>query len=278
MDFFIRHTNVLEISQADAMDMFRDRIVGIHYGSDYVEHPQELLDPNFYDQRSALTAMRNLTDLAKTGGYIWSDYSSISKSLIGRVNPNSEVFLKEFTATKNQQHFSKNKLFMKCIQLRDAQEVEINEHLAMRARRPRQGTLVRWWKSRGNIEKIIRGKTSVESWGDLSPDQQEILVYEYLRKTREDEYHIEHLLMPIGRTLKDIDIYGVNRSEKQVFVQVTNSSEVRHKVEALKQYPGLLIYAGEVNSRFENGIKFLNVDDVFDFFKADSLLLRTMSL
>lgn len=278
MEFFIRHTSVLEISQSDAMDMFKQNIVGIHYGSDYIERPEELLDPNFYDERSAIRSMRYLTDLAKTGGYIWSDYSSISKSLIGRVKPNSKVFLKEFTPTKNHQYFSQNKLFMKCIELNDAQEVEINEHLAMRARRPRQGTFVKWRKSRGNIEKIIQGNLNIESWGDLSPDQQEILVYEYLRKFREDEYHIEHLLMPIGRTLKDVDIYGVNHFERQVFVQVTNLPETQYKVEALKQYSGLLIYAGNVNSRIENGIKFINVHDIFNFFKADSLLLRAMSL
>lgn len=278
MEFFIRHTSVLEISQSDAMEMFEQGIIGIHYGSDYIDHPSELLDPNFYDENSAIRSMVYLTELAKTGGYIWSDYSSISKSLVGRVKPGSRVFLKEFSPTKNHEYFSKNKLYMKCIELDEPQEVEINKHLAMRARRPRQGTFVKWHKSLGNIEKIIQGKTTIEYWGDLTPDQQEILVYEYLRKFSSDEYHIKHLLMPIGRTMKDVDIYGVNRFERQVFVQVTNSREVQHKVEALKQYPGLLIYAGNVDTRIENGIKFINVEDIFNFFKADSLLLRAMSL
>ncbi|MDQ6967724.1 MAG: hypothetical protein Q9M14_03470 [Mariprofundaceae bacterium] len=281
MEYFIRHTGVLEISNDDITSMFKQGLVGIHYGSDYKVDPSELLKPDAYKESSAVRSMNYLLNLAKSGGYIWSDYSSISRTLIGKVYPNSKVFLKEFTPTKNLEYFTKNeknKLFMKCIQLDETQEIKIDQQLPLRARRPRQGTFVKWHKSYGKISKIFGGNEAINCWNDLTPDQQEILVYEYLRETENDEYHIKYLLMPIGRTMKDIDIYGINSSGNKIFIQVTNLKEDHEKIEALRQYPSLLVYAGDVKNRIENNIKFINVYDIFDYFKSDSMLIRMMNV
>lgn len=278
MEYFIRHTNVLEIDNSDISLMFEQGIVGIHYGSAYKNDPSELLNPNIYEGKDAVRSMKYLLNLAKVGGYIWSDYSSISKTLIGKVSPESEVFLKEFVPTKNKEDFEKGKLFMKCIRLSETKEIRVDQKLSMRTRRPVQGTFVRWHKSYGGIKKIFEGDEKINSWNDLTPDQQEILVYEYLKEVNNDEYHIRHLLMPIGRTMKDVDIYGMNNLGKRIFVQVTNFSEVQHKVDALRQYSSLLIYAGDVENKVENGIKYINVHDIFNYFKSDFMLLEMMNV
>lgn len=278
MEYFIRHTNVLEIDSSDILFMFEQGIVGIHYGSVYKNDPSELLNPNAYEGKDAVRSMEYLLNLAKVGGYIWSDYSSISKTLIGKVSPESEVFLKEFIPTMNKDYFEKGKLFMKCIRLSETKEIRVDQQLSMRTRRPVQGAFVRWHKSYGKIKKIFEGDEEIKSWNDLTTDQQEILVYEYLKEVNNDEYHIRHLLMPIGRTMKDVDIYGMNNLGKRIFVQVTNLSEDQHKIDALRQYSSLLIYAGNVDNRVENGIKYINVHDIFNYFKSDSTLLKMMSV
>ena len=51
---------------------------------------------------------------------------------------------------------------------------------------------------------------------------------------------LEHLLLPVGRTLKDIDIYGFTRSGKELFAQVTNYSleneGINEKIQSLLDY------------------------------------------
>jgi len=273
MEYFIRHTNVLEISNADVLALYEEGVIGIHYGSDYEIDPSEMLTPEFYDgSPAAVRSMKYLLDLAKYGGYIWSDYSPVSKTIIGEVAPNSEVFLREYCPTKNEKYFPKGKLFLKCIKLVNTLEIQTDQQLSLRARRPQQGTLTKWHKSNGKIKKILSGDSKVDSWSDLTPDQQEILVYEYLHEQKDDEYQIKYLLMPIGRTLKDVDIYGMSNSGKKVFVQVTNFGENQGKIEALEQYHGesnLLVYAGDVENKISKSVRYLNVRDVYKYFEPN---------
>lgn len=277
MEYFIRHTSALEISNSDFTSLFEDGVIGIHYGSDYKSDPNELLNPDFYKESSAaVRSMNYLLDLAKSGGYVWSDYSSISKTIVGKVEPNSEVFLREFDPVKYKNYFPRDKLFLKCIKLVNTLEIQAHQQLSLRARRPQQGTFTIWHKSKGNIEKLLSGNFKINSWEDLTTDQQEILVYEYLRGKIDDEYQIKYLLMPIGRTLKDVDIYGMNKSGRKVFVQVTNYPKDQGKINALKQYHGesnLLVYAGNVENKIIDSIRYLNTQDVYDYFKPNEQLM-----
>jgi hypothetical protein len=55
----------------------------------------------------------------------------------------------------------------------------------------------------------------------LSPKQWETICAEYLRATEE----VRPLLLAVGSTLKDIDIYGVNRDGVRILAQCKNNAK-----------------------------------------------------
>jgi hypothetical protein len=57
----------------------------------------------------------------------------------------------------------------------------------------------------------------------LSPKQWETMCAEYLRVTE----GVRPLLLAVGSTLKDIDIYGVNRDGRRVLAQCKNDAKTR---------------------------------------------------
>ncbi|MEI6846784.1 MAG: hypothetical protein WCK32_01910 [Chlorobiaceae bacterium] len=281
MEYFIRHTKVIEISENGFKELYDEQMIGIHYSSHYNIDRKELLDPEAYKEKTAKQALRCLIELGKNGGYVWSDYSPISKSVIGKIEPNTEVQLIDFEVDpeKNNTNCRDGKVTMKCLRLSDKRNIEEDEFLALKARRPQQGTFVHWEKSYGKIRKIFNEDFSISSLSDLTPDQQEILVYEYLSHAESNKCHIQHLLMPIGRTMKDIDIYGVNKSGQKVFVQVTYSEKDKTKIEALRKYKGkdnLLVYAGDVKNQEEDGIIFLNCETIYTWMHENTKIISFM--
>lgn len=278
-EYFIRHTNALEISTGDFQQLCDDQMIGIHFNSNFKNNENDLLNPKFYGG-SGRTAMNYLYEIAKNGAYIWCDYSPLNISIIGKVDPSSKVTLRRFRPIKDKHWFKHDTLYLKCLKLTQIKKISNASLLYLKARKPQQGTLVRWHKSYGKIERILNGNNRIESWSDLTPDQQEVLVYEYLSKTESlGDFRINTLLMPIGRTLKDVDIFGVNKNGAKIFCQVTNYGKERVKIEALERYKDekyYLIYAGSSNNiKTEitgDRFMYLNVQEVFNWAQSMDLI------
>jgi len=114
-----------------------------------------------------------------------------------------------------------------------------SEAMSLRAARPRQGTITRWPSANGALKSLVERVPLEKSYGNLDPSQQEMVCSEYLRNPDFTECPVlEHLLMPIGRTLKAVDIFGYATDKKMLFAQVTFSEKERaaKKIEALKWY------------------------------------------
>lgn len=77
---------------------------------------------------------------------------------------------------------------------------------------------------------------------NLSTEQQEAACAEFLRHHDGDHPRLEYLLLPAGRTLKDVDTYGLDPAGEEVFAQVTyrepSGKEFREKLGKLKEYAG----------------------------------------
>jgi len=241
VEYFIRHTNKVEISETDFKKLFFEASFGIHFTSN-CESLDEYLDESKYPQIEGKTAIRYLKELAEYGGFIWCEYAYCNEILVGYVSPGSKIFLREFEPIRNTEDFknTKGRLFLKCLNLEKQKIIGKNELLALRARRPRQGTFVHWPKSYGLIEKIMEHglKLPLESWEDLTPDIQEVVTYEYLREVGINGIKIDRLLMPIGRTMKDVDIFALSTSNRSILVQVTNFSlsQSGTKIKSLQDY------------------------------------------
>ncbi|NTU47368.1 hypothetical protein HGA88_07145 [Candidatus Roizmanbacteria bacterium] len=282
MEYFIRHTDDIEISISGFEDLYKECLIGIHYTSKYIDNRDELLKDDAYIQADAKRALRYMNDLGKTGGYIWSDYSPISKSIIGKIEPNTQVVLRDYDLDpkKNSVDCKNNKLIMKCLKLSDVKEIAEDQFLFLKARRPQRGVIVIWNKSYEKLSKIFKGEFSINSVNDLTPDQLEILVFEYLRRSPNNKYNVNYLLMPIGRTMKDVDIYGVNKSGNKIFIQVTYSSDdKKNKIDALQKYKGkdsFLVYAGDVEEKEEGGIAYMNVRKIYDWMHKNTNIISLM--
>ena len=281
MEYFIRHTDQIEITRYGFERLYNEHLIGIHYSSRYKVYKGELLNPEAYDQNDAKRGLNYLIELGTNGGYVWSDYSPINKNVIGKIEPNTVVELIDFDVdpAKNSVDCKDGKLIMKCLRFSETKDIAEDKCLDLKARRPQQGTFVKWHKSYGKIKNIFDGNFSIRSWTDLTPDQQEILVYEYLSHAESNKCHIHHLLMPIGRTMKDVDIYGVNKSRQKVFVQVTYLQQDKTKIDALSKYKGtgnLLVYAGDVEDKEEFGIVFMDVKKIFDWLNKNTDIISCM--
>jgi len=112
---------------------------------------------------------------------------------------------------------------LKCIRLEKAKTFALDPVLA--AIRP-QLTFCRWHQGAGRVRTLYADEPPRRKVTSLTPGQLEVLCFEYLRK-RMDPFH---LLLPIGRSLPDIDVYGWSGSEGRVAAQVTHVGASRGKV------------------------------------------------
>ncbi len=283
-EYFIRHTDVLEIYDNDFNMLFEERLFGVHYGSSMSR--DKLLDEGEYG-KDGKRAISLLKELASTGGYVWSDYSSIGKSQIGYVKPNSQIIIEEFEVNASKfrnrnihEIFPENKLFLKCLKLDTFKEIKKNELLMLRARRPQQGTFVHWKKSYGIIKKALENELPlpIKSWEHLTPDLQEIVSYEYLREIGVNNWKLKFLLMPIGRTMEGIDIYALNDKNEKIFVQVTNKGNDKKKIKKLKEYDGNKVYISSRDNRssIHDGIQLLHTSIIFDWLKLKEEFLKSL--
>jgi hypothetical protein len=86
-------------------------------------------------------------------------------------------------------------------------------------------------------------------------------------------------MLPVGRTLKDVDIYGIQQDGADIFAQVTyrhkDDPESHKKVETLKKYhekereTPLVYFCRCPESVVEDGVTFVPVEEVIDWIKDD---------
>ncbi len=79
------------------------------------------------------------------------------------------------------------------------------------------------WDSPEEVTEACRDMPTEKLLEVLAPKQWEAICAEYLRDTEE----VRPLLLAVGSTLKDVDIYGVNRNGKRVLAQCKNDAKPR---------------------------------------------------
>jgi hypothetical protein len=220
--WFARHS-MGAFDDEEHRKLFEADRVAIHYpGKDGAE--VKSLDPTAYDRRSA-SVVRRFAELAQEGGYIWAQYPTLGQVKIGTVEAGSRV---EFLdSTWNHPRWGEGSqgrpAIIKSLRMTAVREVPPGALMSLRAARPRRGTLSRWRKVGKRLEQVIEGKDLPLQWKSLSPDQLEMAVSEFLRGGGlSDVPPLAFLLMPPGRTMKDVDIYGVAEDGRKMFVQVTH--------------------------------------------------------
>lgn len=223
--YFIRHSSELDVEQAMLDGMWEQQLVGIHYPQD--RHGKLLgkdnasLDPVDY-AKGVQGNIKRLNALTEEGGYVYSRYRGIPGAKLGVVHPGSQVQLLKGRWGK-QNGLEGREAVIKAIRLDRVINLSATDSLPLSTVQPRQGTICQWHKINKRVKAILEGEAS-GGVGSLSPDLQEVMCMEFLRTSAAAEAGLPMLqstLAPIGRTMPDVDIYGLSTTGWPVVAQVT---------------------------------------------------------
>jgi hypothetical protein len=270
--FFIRHSSALDIDHETFNHLWDNHLIAVHYPiSKYGWNEKDdcdSIDPNDYTG-SAKKALNALHKLSEQGGYIFSVYEHQNLYKIGRVEPGTPIeLIKGNWGNKNK--LQGRKAMLKGLKMAEHMELNPIEALSLTCAQPRQGTICVWHKIGQRVEHIINETTQQKNLSDLTPDLQEVLCSEFLRTGLDPSLpKLSSLLMPVGRTMKDIDIIGLSEDNKRALVQVTYSFEPQWKIDKLKKYgdgseTALLLFCMTDNPRIQDGVRLYSIEEAFN--------------
>lgn len=248
--YFVRHTDDLRVRDEDLKQLWEENRIAVHYpdeASGLGDEDSRSTNPERY-AGSGKTAMRYLNELCENGGYVWAE-SFVAEggvAKVGRVESGSEIQVVQATWHLRGRPYDGRRdgqpAFLKIIRPEDVTPVKRGESNGLRAGRPRGGTIVRWRKCGTRLEDLVEGRPPREEWANLSTEEQEAVCAEFLRYPPKDwdSPPLRYLLVPVGRTLQDVDIHGLDATGEEIFAQVTYASEgtkeVNEKANKLRRY------------------------------------------
>lgn len=265
--YFVRHTRTLAAEREDLRTLFdRDRFA-IHYPGPG-ETDLRTIDPSEYPSGSSdRTAMKTLNTLLQNGGYVWAQYYFTPLVKIGFVEPNTEVEFFDSTWARYESRLG-DPAILKAVPMTKVRTIKSGEQMVLRATRPRQGTISRWPSAGQRVEYAVEGRKLELSWKNLSPSQQEVACAEFLREESSQLPTLSTLVLPPGRTLKDIDIVGVATDGEKLLAQVTylRLASAEKKVTALQPYRAggehLLLFCRAEEVHVRDGVTVIPVANV----------------
>ncbi len=241
--YFVRHTTKLDINAETRRRLWRERRIAIHFPHDRAGRLQRVdnssLDLEDYPPKGR-RALKPLLALAGDGGYVCAQHHGHEEVQVGFVPSGSNIQLFE-GSWGSRYGIEGRPAILKTIQLRKVRIVKPSECVVILVGRPRQGTIMRWPSAGKLIQNLVNGAQQAASLDSLSPDQQEILCAEFLRSEASTQHglpRLAHLLLPVGRTMKDIDILGIAADLKRLFAQVTfvPLKQIDRKLSRLRAY------------------------------------------
>jgi hypothetical protein len=240
--YFVRHSSDLDLSEVTLNQLWTDDYVALHYPHDnydsFSNGDSTSTNPEDYSG-TAKSCLKTFHELAKNGGYVFSVYKNKSGGKIGYVAPYSKVeLLSGVWGDKNG--CDGREAILKVIKLDGSKNLTAQESISLKSVQPRQGTACRWWKIGSRVKSLYTGVTE-HVVGSLTPDLQEVMCMEFLRIDVARKYSLpilKYSLSPVGRTLKDLDIFGITAQNDFISAQVTYHSigAADWKLEKLNDY------------------------------------------
>ncbi len=270
--YFIRHTFGMDVRIEDMRRLWGENRIFIHFPGEGPEDT-ESLDFSTYKE-SDRPQIRRFTKLANEGGYVWAHFGPDRETKIGKVLPATTP---EFKYGEWRDAHPGRIAKLKTLRLTSVQRVAANRWLSLRVCAPPHLTISRWPSARERLEAIVEARPIPRKWNALFPAQQETLCAEYLRGAQGRGLpRMTHLLLPVGRTLEDIDIYGIAEDGRYVMAQVTFSrpERVPEKVQALQRHTAAdtdLVFFGTCDAlRKEDGVTFVPVQRVWEWAEREA--------
>jgi hypothetical protein len=284
--YFVRHTQALRVRDEDLKALWDEDRIAVHYpdpGGVLGEHDSSSKDPEHY-RGTGKTAMKHLQSLSKSGGYVWAEsfVSGDGSAKIGCVKPGTPIQLTtdpqipidaRWDLRGRPDDFPKRSngdlAVLKTLKLSNTKPVGRYEQMGLRAGKPRQGTIARW-NCGTRLEDLVEGRDPKKDWPTLFTEQQEAVCAEFLRlqQRKDDLPRLRYLLLPVGRTLKDVDIYALADDGRTIFAQVTyhsrdSTQEKESKLQKYGQEGAHLVFFGRGEGPPDDSkIRFVPVEEV----------------
>ncbi|KAB1193468.1 hypothetical protein GJR96_08425 [Haloferax sp. MBLA0076] len=196
----------------------------------------ESVEPSDYDidstSRYARNDIRDLREATSEGALVGVTYGMISKKFtrVGVIESGTEI---EFV----RRHFDGQERVYKVADINDYIDVDFVECPVIFVARSQQGPTISRYPtaSKRAIRAIVNGSSVTRDVWSLSSGQFELLA----RRDIEECHDNFELRLPSGRTLKDIDIVGVDKYSSDIIAQATlkkGRREVKNKRDDLLDY------------------------------------------
>jgi hypothetical protein len=209
--------------------------------------------------REGRNALKRLWKYCNEGALIGATYRGlfITDMIIGEIAQGSKMFIYDIEGYPN-----------KIIQLQNTKVIHLDDYPVLLAIQPPHMTTTGWPSANKILNAIYNGEQIIHEVTSLDPAQLEILCSEYLRITNQ----LMFLLLPVGRTMNDIDIYGINEKNERLFAQVTQTGKfdvIEKKIGILKQFErssSNLFFFGPDKFNISNEIvTYVSIEFVFSF-------------
>jgi len=288
--YFIRHK--MHIPCEDAKELFEQGLIAFHY------EDIRSWDPNEYSTMAAKKTIKHFEKLDKDGGWVIADYSpilcmdkdrNITKEnsgktiLVGEVEKNSRDYYESMglcTKEKAKEHDNerlKDKHIYKTLRLKRPRPLSVLSYTLFQLPFPRGTISPLRMISAKNVKRMYKGRKLVNNVKSMAPSQLEVLCEEYLRvenRKMKDLPRLKMLLAPIGGSMKDVDIAGLDSNGRYIFAQVSQAEDTRveeEKIDRLRRVgdkESSLIYFGpkkaRQRSKYEKeGIRYVDIEEVF---------------
>ena len=229
--FYIRHTRDIQIEPEFWNRLRAENRIAIHFpnveGETDDDPDTRSLNPSDY-RTAGKKALNAFHALSKHGGYVCAEFFQDTERgilsptcIVGRVEPGTPIELIE------GRWWQWDKLaVLKTIRLRQVREIPASRQPVLLSGRPRQGTVMRWHRVGSFVRDLVEGRDTLPTLDRLSPTLQEVLCAEYLRTPEAEDDglpRIASLTLPVGRTLRDLDLVGLTAGGRAVISQVTHT-------------------------------------------------------
>ncbi|MBI1948585.1 MAG: hypothetical protein HYS27_23055 [Deltaproteobacteria bacterium] len=251
--YFVRHK--LLAGPKILERLWTEGLVALHYADNMSTRPQDY-------ERSGEVALTRLHEAAKHGAVVGAEYRAFRQGSIrvGRIDAGSKVEAEAFVDAS-----SGRTSIYKFVRMTAVKEVRYLDAPALAGLRPQQATITKWPSARVLLNAITNNLPLPVEVTTLDPAQLEVLCFEYLRM----KGILSRLLAPIGRTMIDVDILGLDFAGRRVAAQVThqqNPALVQAKVAALKAHAAVgmrLVMFAPKGTVTDASVEHVPIEDAF---------------
>ena len=185
--------------------------------------------------------MRILAALASEGGYVCAEFSQHDRCLVGYVPPKTQIELFRGVYGHQDPKLAGRPAILKSLRLRRAKCIEAADAHLIRIGRPQQGAISRWPSAKNRIADLVEERRRRSSLSSLLDYQQDVMVSEFLRTPAARRARlplVAQYLTSIGRTMKDVVLYGITSTGQKVLAQITylGLSQCDKKLQALRRH------------------------------------------